>query len=156
MECLAVLPLTLVEIEQLVEKLIVLPVTEFSTKFPVTDLFSKERRHTTMGHLLTGCCISLASLSASILTLSTSLPSLLTRLSSHLEFLLSSCSEDADSLATALSNLLATAPSLAPSFSENLTLVCANNASSAHIELLKTLLSSSHCHLNAFKGWVLE
>ena len=156
MECLAVLPLTLREIEQLVEKLIILPVTEFSTKFPVTDLFSKERRHTTMGHLLTGCCLSLASLSASILTSSTSLPSLLTRLSSHLEFLLSSCSDDVDSLATALSNLLATAPSLSPSFSENLTLVCANNASSAHIELLKTLLSSSHSHLNAFKGWVLE
>ena len=85
MQCLAVLPLNLEEIEELLERLVVLPVTDFSTKFPVTDLFSKDRKHTTMGHLLTGSCLSLASLSAPNLTSSTSLPSLLTRLSSHLE-----------------------------------------------------------------------
>merc|ERR1719369_309090 len=98
MQCLSVLPLKLDEVEELLEKLIVLPVTDFSTKFPVTDLFSKERRHTTMGHLLTGSCLALASLPAASLTSSTSLASLLTRLSSHLEFLLSSCSEDVNSL----------------------------------------------------------
>ena len=156
MQCLAVLPLNLEEIEELLERLVVLPVTDFSTKFPVTDLFSKDRKHTTMGHLLTGSCLSLASLSAPNLTFSTSLPSLLTRLSSHLEFLLSSCSEDVNSLATALSSLLASAPSLSSAFSENLTLVCGSNASRAHIELLKTLISTDPSHLNAFKGWIFE
>ena len=156
MHCLEVLPLKLEEIEQLLEKLIALPVTEFSTKFPVTDLFSKERRHTTMGHLLTGSCLSLASISPASLTSSTSLSSLLTRLSSHLEFLLSTCSEDVNSLAKSLSSLLLAAPSLSLAFSENLTLVCASNASDAHLQLMKILLSTAASHLNAFKGWVIE
>ena len=47
-------------------QLLVFPVTDFCTKFPVTDLFSLSRSHTVLGHMVTGCCRALANLSRNI------------------------------------------------------------------------------------------
>ena len=47
-------------------QLLVFPVTDFCTKFPVTDLFSLSRRHTVLGHMVTGTCLALANLSRNI------------------------------------------------------------------------------------------
>ena len=155
-EAFALAGLTAEQVVDVLEQLLLLPVTDFSTKFPVTDLFAKARRHTTAGHLVAGACCALAALPAPALH-APALAPLLHRLSGHLEVLLDSTEgEDVASLASCLTALLERAPQLAASLADNLSLVCAAHHTPQHLALLAALVGHSAAHLEAFKAWVYE
>ena len=152
LSCFSLLPLQEQEVQDLLQVLLLRPATDFTSKFPITDLFSTQRRPTVLGHMITGCVAALATLPSSSLS-SSSLLLLLQRSCPLLELLLDT--QEASSLATSLQFLLLASPSLAEALAENLALVCARQGSKKHLELLGTLVISPR-HLEAFKSWVLE